>query len=56
VGLWDVATGKERSVLLGQWRAVLGVGVNRDGDAVATAGLDQMVRIWDLSGMKKDKK
>lgn len=55
LGLWDVATCQKRIELPGHLRAVLSIALNHSGDKVAAGGLDNVVRVWSLSGKKKDK-
>jgi WD40 repeat protein len=52
VVLWDIKTGKERQMLKGQFRAALGLSVNKDGTRLATGGMDGRVRVWELPTAK----
>lgn len=45
----DVRTGKEQIRLEGHSGAVLSLALSNDGRKLASAGLDRVIRIWDLS-------
>jgi WD40 repeat protein len=53
VRVWDVATGKVRSVLQGHSGPVYTVSAALDGSWLATGGADGTVRIWDLASGKE---
>ena len=47
--LWDVATGKDLSRLLGHTNFVSGVAFNSDGKVLASLGWDFSLRLWDVA-------
>jgi len=49
VRLWSVADGKELKNLSGHGKGVYGLSFTADGSALATAGADETVRIWELT-------
>ena len=49
VELWDVATGRRRSVLRGHRGGVWGLEFAPDGRTLYTGGDDGTVRVWDMS-------
>ena len=48
ITVWDLETGRERTVLLGHTRAVTALGISTDGEIGASISLDQTFRTWDL--------
>src|SRR5581483_4424607 len=53
INLWDVPTGKRKATLPGHRGWGKTVAFLRDGQTVATAGLDRMVRLWDVATGKQ---
>jgi WD40 repeat protein len=53
VSLWDVATGKERSQLLGHKSFSSSLMFSPDGKFLATASNDQKIRLWDVATGKE---
>ena len=49
VRLWDVATGREKSVLTGHTGRVLCVSFSSDGLTLASGSDDNTVRLWDVA-------
>ncbi|WP_405835246.1 helix-turn-helix domain-containing protein [Streptomyces sp. NBC_01518] len=47
IHLWDVATGKSRTVLAGQTDVVASLAFSPDGHTLAAAGADGKLRVWD---------
>jgi WD40 repeat protein len=47
--IWDVATGKEQTVLAGHTKAVVSVAFHPDGKTLATGSLDSTTRLWDVA-------
>ncbi|QNP68600.1 WD40 repeat domain-containing protein [Streptomyces roseirectus] len=46
--LWDVPTGRLRTVFTGHDAAVMAIGLTRDGRTLATASIDHTVRLWPV--------
>jgi WD40 repeat protein len=49
IKLWDLATAREVPPLFGQRAGVAAVAASADGSIVATAGWDEIVRVWRFS-------
>ena len=49
ITLWDAATGREISFLIGHLRSVLSCAWHPDGKILASASADQSVRLWEAS-------
>ena len=47
--LWDVETGKRLQMIQAHFRSVNGVAFSKDGNRLATADGDAIVRIWDAA-------
>ena len=52
VGLWDVATGKERATLKGYSEGVTSVAFSPDGMTLATGSYDDTIKLWDTTAGK----
>lgn len=50
--IWDVASGKEVSLLEGHWRTPSTIAVTRDGKTVISWGMDRVVRRWEAASGK----
>lgn len=50
VTMWDVATGKMRSMLKGHRDYITGVSFSRDGEAIMTTSGDSTARLWTIDG------
>jgi WD40 repeat protein len=48
VKLWDVATAKEKATLEGHRGLVFSVAYSPDGKRLASASLDQTIKLWDV--------
>src|SRR5262249_5643773 len=54
ISFWDLATGKERRRLAGNWGPVFSVAFSPDGTTLATAGFcDGIIRLWDVAAGKE---
>jgi WD40 repeat protein len=49
VHLWDVTTGEAKGQLQGHRGQITALAVSRDGQILATGGIDQTVRLWDIA-------
>ncbi|HLN28697.1 MAG TPA: sigma-70 family RNA polymerase sigma factor [Gemmataceae bacterium] len=56
VVLWAVATGKEIVTLQGAENSTFSLAFSPDGSSMATGGIDQTIRIWDLANGKEGRK
>jgi WD40 repeat protein len=52
VRLWDVASGKEVTRVVGQHTRICSLGFSADGRTLTTAGEDGAVQLWDVSTSK----
>jgi WD40 repeat protein len=50
VRLWDVETGREKTVLKSHRKGVTGLALSRDGATAVSADLDGTVKVWDTAG------
>lgn len=48
--IWNLLNGERVAELLGHTDSVSGVGWNFDGTLCATAGLDNVIRVWNIEG------
>ncbi|MEU7058188.1 helix-turn-helix domain-containing protein [Streptomyces sp. NPDC046197] len=49
VRLWDVATGRSRTVLTGHRDVVVSLAFSRNGHTLVSAGADGTLRLWDVA-------
>ncbi len=47
--VWDIATGKERCMLVGHRHSVAGCAVSPDGSWIVSASHDGTLKVWDVS-------
>jgi len=47
--IWDVASGQKRGAVTSGKNIVMGVAVSRDGNVLATTGVDRTVMLWNLT-------
>lgn len=48
VKVWDMATGKCRTTLIGHTQPVRSVAITPDGTRILSASFDQSIRVWDV--------
>jgi WD40 repeat protein len=51
--LWDVATRQPIATLTGHREELSGAAFSPDGTRIITASWDNMVRLWDISGLPR---
>src|SRR5262249_12624932 len=53
IRIWDPRTGKDISLLAGQDKSLMSMAFCRDKKIVASGGMDDMLRFWDLETGKE---
>jgi WD40 repeat protein len=54
IRVWNLKTGELLAMMPGQRSPVLAVAFSPDGKTLATGGVDNIIRLWDLSSLKTD--
>jgi len=52
--IWNVKTGKKKSVLSGQAEQINGIGFSADGKCLVSGGEDNTIRFWNLQSLKEE--